>query len=107
MLQALGQEGALGQAGEGQVALVIQERGEGPRELQGEGEQGGPPARLWLVAGSPVAVPRARLPSAIRVRGGLSVLVPAVSGRLDPRRGWPVPLTPPVEPCGGCRGTVG
>lgn len=33
MLQALGQEGALGQVGEGQVAIVIQERGEGPREL--------------------------------------------------------------------------
>lgn len=107
MLQALGQEGALGQVGEGQVAIVIQERGEGPRELQGEGKQGGPSAWLRFVAESHIVVPRARLPSAVRVRGGLPVLAPGVSGQLDPRRGLPVLLTPPAEPCGGCRGRVG
>ena len=107
MLQALGQEVALGKAGERQVAIVIQKRGEGLGELQGEGKQGGPSARLLFVAKSHIVVPQARLPSAVRVRGGLPVQVPGVSGRLDPRRGVPVLLTPPAEPCGRCRGRAG
>lgn len=107
MPQALGQEVALGKVGEGQVAIVIQERGERLGELQGEGKQRGPSARPLFAAKSHIVVPQARLPSAIRVRGGLPVQVPGVSGRLDPRRGVPVLLTPPAEPCGRCRGRAG
>lgn len=107
MLKALGEQAGLGQAGEGQVAIIIQKRREGRRELQGEGKQRGPPARLLLVAKSYILVPEARLPLAVRVRGGLPTQVPGISGRLGTRRGALLLLTPPAQLCGRCRGTVG